>query len=115
MITLNAAISRKGSPESTALYKNHAGCRLRRGGSALRKCGRVDPLECPKCHAEMKIISFISKSQPEVIRKILLHLGLWEEKTRPPPSSDISPDKVSTYEPFDDGRPGYEEPCITVD
>ena len=81
----------------------------------LKKVWEVDPLECPKCHAEMKIISFISKSQPEVIRKILLHLGLWEEKTRPPPSSDISPDKVSTYEPFDDGRPGYEEPCITVD
>ena len=46
----------------------------------LKKVWEVDPLECPKCHAEMKIISFISKSQPEVIRKILEHLGLWENR-----------------------------------
>lgn len=29
----------------------------------IRKVWEVDPLECPKCHTEMKIISFISKSQ----------------------------------------------------
>ena len=33
----------------------------------IKKVWEVDPLECPKCHAEMKIISFISKSQPEPI------------------------------------------------
>ena len=81
----------------------------------IKKVWEVDPLECPKCHAEMKIISFISKSQPEVIRKILEHLGLWEEKIRPPPSNSIPPHKTFTYEPFDDSRPGYEEPFITVD
>ena len=63
----------------------------------------------------MKIISFISKSQPELIQKILEHLGLWEEKIRPPPSNDSSPHKTFTYEPLDDGWPGYEEPFITVD
>ena len=81
----------------------------------IKKVWEVDPLECPHCHAEMKIISFISKSQPEVIRKILEHLGLWEEKIRPPPSNSIPPHKTFTYEPFDDSRPGYEEPFITVD
>jgi len=81
----------------------------------IKKVWEVDPLECPHCHAEMKIISFISKSQSEVIRKILEHLGLWEEKIRPPPSNNILPHKTITYEPFDDGWPGYEEPCITVD
>ncbi|MCK5437714.1 MAG: transposase, partial [Desulfobulbaceae bacterium] len=40
----------------------------------IKKVWEVDPLECPHCHAEMKIISFISKSQPKVIRKILEHL-----------------------------------------
>ena len=61
--------------------------------------------------------SFLVVNAEEFIALITqLYLGLWEEKTRPPSSSDISPDKVSTYEPFDDGRrPGYEEPCITVD
>jgi hypothetical protein len=29
--------------------------------------------------------------------------------------SPYSPDKVSTYEPFDDGWPDYEAPFITVD
>lgn len=82
----------------------------------IKKIWEVDPLECPKCHAEMKIISFISKSQPEVIRKILEHLGLWEEKIRPPPNPPPeSPlEETNTDEPFDDGWPGYDEPFITV-
>ena len=83
----------------------------------IKKIWEVDPLECPKCHAEMKIISFISKSQPEVIRKILEHLGLWEEKTRCwPPNLPPFPahEETTTGEPFDDGWPGYEEPFITV-
>jgi predicted ATP-grasp superfamily ATP-dependent carboligase len=41
----------------------------------IKKVWEVDPLECPHCHAEMKIISFISKSQSEVIRKILVAYG----------------------------------------
>ncbi len=42
----------------------------------------TDPLVCPKCAGEMGIISFID--QLAVIKKILRHLGLWEEcHTRP--------------------------------
>ena len=42
---------------------------------------------CPKCGAEMKIISFIERDQSEVIEKILRHCGLWEEApARDPPS-----------------------------
>jgi hypothetical protein len=33
---------------------------------------------------EMRIISFID--QPEVIKKILQHLGLWEQSQAPPES-----------------------------
>ena len=33
----------------------------------------------------MKVISLIE--QPEVIKKILKHLGLWEVKARPPPKT----------------------------
>lgn len=36
----------------------------------------TDPLTCPKCQGEMRIISFID--QPGSIKKILEHLGLWE-------------------------------------
>lgn len=38
----------------------------------------VDPLTCPKCTGEMKIISFIYKRT--VIRKVLTHLNLYEEQ-----------------------------------
>ena len=35
----------------------------------------VDPLVCPRCGGTMRILAFIE--QPEVIAKILTHLGLW--------------------------------------
>ena len=78
----------------------------------IKKVWEVDPLECPKCHAEMKIISFITRSQPNVIRRILEDLGLWE-KSRPPPEDRQALQDV-IQEPFDDGWPGNEEPFHTV-
>ena len=60
----------------------------------IRKVYETDPLTCPKCQGEMwfdkltalrglegRIISFID--QPDVIKKILQHLGLWEESHAP--------------------------------
>jgi len=47
----------------------------------IRKVYETDPLTCPKCQGEMRIISFID--QPDVIKKILQHLGLWEDSLRP--------------------------------
>jgi len=63
----------------------------------------------------MKIISFITQSQPDVIRRILRHLGLWEEQTRPPPSNGQPPVESITVAPFDDGWPGNEEQSVVVD
>ena len=67
----------------------------------IRKVWEVDPLSCPKCGSEMKIISFINESV--VIRKILEHLGLWEDKT---PLERAPPDLISekNFEPYDFGR-----------
>ena len=79
----------------------------------IKKVWEVDPLECPKCHAEMKVISFITRAQPEVIQQILEHLGLWENKTRPPPG-EPQPFRDVIQEPFDDGWPAQEEPFHTV-
>jgi len=42
----------------------------------------VDPLTCPKCSGKMKIISVIEDE--DVIKKILKHLGLWDQKVYPP-------------------------------
>jgi hypothetical protein len=55
--------------------------------AALIKCVyEVDPLKCPKCGGEMKIVSFIEEDA--VIRKILRHCGLWKEPMpRPPPAA----------------------------
>ena len=43
----------------------------------IRKVYETDPLVCPKCSGEMRIISFID--QGAVIKNILQHLGLLEE------------------------------------
>jgi len=44
----------------------------------------------------MRILAFIEA--PEIIEKILKHLGLWEIKERPPPRANAPP----KYEPFID-------------
>ena len=88
----------------------------------IKKIWEVDPLKCPHCSAEMKIISFIKEQQ--VIRKILEHLNLWDrpERCRPPPRAGPVPqatlrheEERTQHDPFDDGWPGYEEPCSTCD
>jgi hypothetical protein len=60
----------------------------------IRKVYEADPLTCPKCQGEMRIISFID--QPEVIKKILQRLGLWEEAHAPP---DNVAEREITFDP----------------
>ena len=77
----------------------------------IHKVWEVDPLICPRCGAEMKIIALIE--DPAVIRRILTYPGLWRERkgnergTAPleAPASDAD----LVYEPVDDGWPGYDE------
>ena len=64
-------------------------------GYFIRKVYQTDPLGCPKCQGEMRIISFIDA--PDVIKKILQHLGLWEESHAPPESE--RPIKELTIDP----------------
>jgi hypothetical protein len=80
----------------------------------IKKVWEVDPLICPHCGAEMKLIALIDDD--EVIEKILRHLKLWLEQTAPaclsrapPPTGD---DRV--IEPFfDDPFPDYDaEPVM---
>ena len=35
----------------------------------------------------MRVIAFIE--DPEIVKKILKHLGLWNQKARPPPSYGV--------------------------
>jgi hypothetical protein len=61
----------------------------------IKRVYEVDPLECPCCGGQMKIVSFIERCQSDVIEQILRHCGLWEGPLRtstcarsPPHSSD---------------------------
>jgi hypothetical protein len=48
----------------------------------IQKIYEIDPLICPKCQGEMKIIAIID--QYYLIKKILKHLGLWLRNHGPP-------------------------------
>jgi hypothetical protein len=76
----------------------------------IQKVWHTDPLICPHCQHKMRVIAVID--QPEVVEKILRHLGLWhgaspQRACRAPPEGDIEP---RNWEPFDDvdPMPDYE-------
>jgi len=60
----------------------------------IQKIYEVDPLICPKCASEMKVIAFIHDE--EVIRKIPKHLGLWDVKRKLPPRAHAPPMEFET-------------------
>ncbi len=41
----------------------------------IKKVWEVDPLQCPQCHHEMRIVSLINDAQ--IIERILRHVGMW--------------------------------------
>lgn len=47
----------------------------------IQKIHEVDPLTCPKCQGQMRILAFIEDE--EIIKKILKHPGLWNIKASP--------------------------------
>ena len=48
----------------------------------IKRVYEVDPLACPCCGGQMKIVSFIERYQADVIERILRHCGLWEGPLR---------------------------------
>ena len=57
----------------------------------IKKVWEADPLRCPKCSREMRIVSLIDEK--DVIEHILRHLGLWQEGvcTDPPGETTLEP------------------------
>jgi len=52
----------------------------------IKRVYEVDPLCCPECGGQMKVVSFIEPPQPDVIEAILKHCGLWQSRSaRAPP------------------------------
>ena len=73
----------------------------------IKKIWKDDPLICPECQSEMRIISFIEK--PEIIKKILKYLDLWEEtSSRDPPFAPEIPEEI-VYVPIEDVGWAYHE------
>ena len=63
----------------------------KREAALIKQVYEIDPLICPQCGGEMKIINSIEREQKEVIEKILKHGGLWEEETaRAPPEEKLA-------------------------
>ena len=63
------------SPERAALR--------RRWANLIRRVYEVDPLVCPRCGSEMRVVSFIT--DPPVVRRIVDHLRKRHRPARPPP------------------------------
>ncbi|MCP3931522.1 MAG: hypothetical protein GY705_20750 [Bacteroidetes bacterium] len=77
---------------STAFRRNWA--RL------IQKIYQIDPLLCPKCQGAMNVIAFIEDDT--LIKKILMHLGLWEIRNHDPPQSkDVHIPTIETELTYD--------------
>jgi len=62
----------------------------------IQKIYEVNPLTCPHCGKEMKIIAFIEDYK--VVKKILDHLGIYEfEAKRSPPRAAQDPGEFDDY------------------
>ena len=79
-------------------------CR-QRWAMLIQRIYEVDPMACPQCSTQMKVVAFIDPPQEEVIQKILKHCGLWEgPPERAPPELDgftEDPDEVVEIEYVD--------------
>ncbi len=55
----------------------------------IKRVYEVDPLACPHCGGQMKVVAFLEPPQGEVIEKILRHCGLWNPGApRAPPAEE---------------------------
>jgi hypothetical protein len=76
----------------------------------IKRVYEVDPLACPKCGGQMKVIALIEPPQGAVVEKILRHCGLWHPSApRPPPAFDACIHEMDGFsddptDPSDDSR-----------
>ncbi len=96
---------REGEPPEEPLLEEETAykSKSRRSWARLIKkhFGR-DPLKCPKCGSEMKVIALIKDE--EVVEKILRHLEAWDPPRGPPFEPELK-ETVYDYSFFDDVPP----------
>jgi len=78
----------------------------------IKRVYEIDPMVCPNCGGEMKIISFIDPLQEAVIEKILRHCGLWKASAPRGPPDPVGLVHEPDYESMDQ-TPGLT--CIDMD
>ena len=66
----------------------------------IRKVYEVDPLICPECGEEMRIVGIITERP--VIDKILVHLDLIEKKSHSPPAETVKHLELTSEPCYDD-------------
>ena len=71
------------------------------GRRLIAKIWEADPLTCPDCGAEMRILAFIERIASS--GRILRHLGLLPDASRGPPLQE------RVYEPIYNDLPAVEE------
>lgn len=80
-----------GDTEPDTPYRRK--CRIT-WAALIKAVFEVDPLKCPACGGNMKVVSFIEEDT--VIEKILRHCNLWkEEAARPPPANQLAENTVT--------------------
>ena len=85
-----------GEPEFHIIEDDSPGGLNRSWARLIQKIYEVDPLICPKCGGEMRIIALLEDYK--IVKKILDYLGIYEfERKRPPPKIDIAPDSFDEY------------------
>ncbi len=76
----------------------------------IKKVWEVDPLLCPTCQREMRIVSLINELK--VIERFLRQLGLWDQGVRAHTGTD--PPAQTMIEPWlEDPCPDYETEVST--
>jgi hypothetical protein len=87
--------------EADALFRK--ACRSR-WAAMIKRVYETDPLVCPRCGGQMRIVAFIERrTQADVIEKILRHCGLWVEPgPRAPPKFTLAAELEPEYIPIDE-------------
>ncbi len=78
----------------------------RRWAMLIKKIYEVDPLCCPNCQNQMRIISILEAGPP--VKKILEHLDLWDTRNHDPPAEDHSHIAELVYDDSDSQVPRYD-------
>ena len=65
----------------------------------IRAIFEVEPLKCPSCGGNMKIVSLIEEES--IIEKILRHCNLWKEEPPRSPPQKIVAENICTQPVYD--------------